>query len=92
MANLILTESEKRCGSYMEWDDASLGRLVKYAATIINDESGDRATRLTAAALTMIDAAAEVGSERTDFEITGVSSPEPMGDWVVSVHRKEART
>ena len=91
MAVLTLTQEEERANRYLALDDAALGKIVKYAATILADESGDCATRWTAAALVLIDAAAEIGSARTDFEITGVTRPEPVGDWVITVQRKESK-
>lgn len=29
MAELILTEAEKSAASYLDWDDAALGKLVR---------------------------------------------------------------
>ena len=38
MAELILTEEEKKL-SFLDWDDASLGRAVKKCASILNSHS-----------------------------------------------------
>ena len=50
MAELILTEAEKNSGSYLDWDDASLGMAVKALALKICDERGEESLSMTACA------------------------------------------
>lgn len=55
MAELITTQQEKNDASYLDWDDAALGRAVKHAAVCsqnaIKDQSGLKRLEISGAAL-----------------------------------------
>lgn len=67
MAKLILTQEEKAAATWLELDDAALGKLVKYTAARLKD-TGDRSAEQAAvwwwsAALLMVGIAADCNAE-----------------------------
>jgi hypothetical protein len=81
--------SEDRPLQWLACDDAYLGRLVRLIARVVNDRTGERSTEVTAACLLLIEAALEVGATDSTFTLSGVTAPEPSGDWIVTVQRQE---
>jgi hypothetical protein len=81
--------AEDRPLQWLACDDAYLGRLVRLIARIVNDRTGERSTEVTAACLLLIEAALEVGATDSTFTLRGVTTPEPSGDWIVTVQLQE---
>lgn len=87
MAKLILTDDEKSAGSYTDWDDASLGKLCKKVALLIDDKKGEHAVQATGAALLLIEAAVHADSRRSSWKVDGVTIHEPVGDFEILINR-----
>ena len=87
MAELILTPDEEAAGSYLDWDDASLGRLVRQVAHHLTDQNGSTPTIVTAGAYCLIRAAVESGAGKIEFKLKNVTVREDVGDWRVTVKR-----
>ena len=86
MAELILTEAEKRTINFLDWDDATLGKAVKKAAMIIGDTEGRDALTVTAAAVFLVAEAVRSGSTKTTIELKGAWQGDvALGDWVITL-------
>ncbi len=88
MAELILTQEEKDALSYLDWDDASLGRLVKELGT--NTQIADDKTMVitTTLAMALCSYIVTVNAGTARYEFTGLShKDEPLGDFVLTVER-----
>lgn len=85
MAKLILTEEEKAAGRYLDWDDASLGQMVRALCETIRGNEKDIIGTVSASYL-LIAACLEAGSEESTWKIEGVTMRgEPVGNWEVTV-------
>jgi len=91
MAELILTEDEINAGTYLEWDDETLGRAVKALALELRDTYGQDALWFTMAGHVLIDSARQINAETTGLTLSGVTvKGEPIGDWRIVVERIKA--
>lgn len=91
MAELILTEEEKNTATYLEWDDAALGRGVKKIALKIEDIKGEDAISWCAGAMALIARAIDTNSTCSVMTVEGLfSGDEQLGDWEVTVRRISA--
>jgi hypothetical protein len=95
MAELILTDEEKAAASYLEWDDASLGRMVKALALRVrsnHDKLGKEVTISGSAALLLIHSAEEMHSETMELRLNVTTyGDRPIGDWRVLVTKVPAK-
>ena len=88
MAELILTKEDKDAATYLEWDDASIGRGVKKIALKIGDHKGEDSIAWCAGAMALIARAIDSDSDKSVMTIEGlVSSGVRLGDWEVTVRR-----
>lgn len=96
MANLVLTQEEKDAKSYLEWDDASLGRLCKRTMIFIEDnavrihskdDSDHDVVVSKAAALLLIRAAIDLNAQEASFKMDGVTiAGKSAGSWIVKIN------
>lgn len=85
MAELILTDDERRAALWSDLDDAALGKLVKKKIVSLTDAAAqlDRVTTF-AAAMLLCCAAAEQDSSEIAMEIEGLTQEgREFGDWKV---------
>lgn len=88
MAELILTEKEKADLSFLDWDDAALGKLVKKTAVEMQDTFGRDGTFVVSAAHLLIGMAEQTNGDTLTFTAEGFSvGGEPKGDWRVTVEK-----
>lgn len=88
MAELIITEEERRTLTFLEWDDAALGKAVKKIAIMIADKDGGRDTLpVTAAGVFLISRAVALNTDGLTLVIEGATNPEPLGDWKIVITR-----
>lgn len=90
MAKLILTEKEKTSASYLDWNDAALGKAVKKLALEIGDSRGGgvNAVACTACATMLACMAAEKNVIKTVIELEGViDGQKDVGNWSIVVSR-----
>lgn len=88
MAELILTDEEKASASYLDWDDASIGRGVKKIALEIEDVKGEDAISWCAGVLMLLARAIDADSEKSVMKVDGFTQAgKPLGDWEVTVRR-----
>lgn len=93
MAELTLTEEERRSPTFLEWDNESLGLAVRKIAVMLNDGHGGRSIKATAAAVFLIEESISMGSECPDDLMTvsidgATSGGKSLGGWDVVVCRK----
>ena len=88
MAELIITDEERASATYLEWDDASIGRGVKKIALKIGDLKGKLSISFCAGAVSLITKAVDSGAEKSEFTVEGlIDDGQPLGDWKVTVER-----
>lgn len=90
MAELILTDEEKAARSWLDLDDASLGRLVKRTALkIIEHDEADRQRVWTmTAAIILMGAAQDTNADNLKISLGGLTQKgQAVGDWEVIVRK-----
>ncbi len=86
MAELILTEEEKRSATFLEWDDVSLGRAVKAVAEICNDDHGKHALKATGAAVFLVSEAVRSGATELIVNLEGATDGScDLGNWKITI-------
>lgn len=89
MAELILTAAEKAAHSWLDLDDAALGRIVKAKALNFLEKAKDGEQVYTViAAMLLADYVQQEEANRMDltFDMTSPTQPDG-GEWCVSVVR-----
>ena len=88
MAELILTEKEKADHSYLDWDDAAVGKLVKSLAVKASDEYGANTAMGVTGGLLLASMARDANSEHTTFTLEGTTDKvKPTGDYRITIDR-----
>lgn len=88
MAELILTEAEKESGTYLDWDDNALGKLVRHLSGLMHDEYGRGAAWTSMAAHVLIDFARQANATHSTFELNGATvRGRPIGNWRVEIRK-----
>jgi hypothetical protein len=88
MAELILTDEDRKAATYLDWDDASIGRGVKKIALKIEDIKGENSISWCAGAMALIARAIDTNSEQSVMTVEGlIDDGNPLGDWEVTVRR-----
>jgi len=92
MAELILTEAEKAATTWLELDDATIGKLVKKQALAIMDKSVEmEQITSTSAVMLLCGFAADMNADKSEYDIGGFTEAgESFGDWKVTVQRQSA--
>ena len=86
MADLILTEEERNTLTFLEWDDATLGKAVKKIAMLFPDKDGARETLpAVAAGVFLISRAVDAGADKLVLKLTGAHNEKPLGDWEITL-------
>lgn len=93
---LILTQEENDASSYLDMDDASLGRYTKYLAKVLEDlkDDADGFHKVTAASagLLMVSACFDANADKLSLTLTGHSHKGiETGDWKITVEKINAR-
>lgn len=94
MSELILTDDEKCEGaSFLDWDDASVGRAMKDGMLAFRDarrRSGGRASLQFAAYFVLAHDCEESNAAEGRMVLRGVTKDgKPIGDWCITVRRHE---
>lgn len=97
MSRLITTALERAANSFLDWDDASLGRAVKATALKIKNHAEEkddhRSLWMVSAGLLMCNLAHESNAEHFKTELTDVTkSEEHRGNWRIRVDRITAQS
>lgn len=88
MAKLVLTEEEKKAENYLQWDNETLGKLVKHIASTIKDARTDDVVSGVSDGMLLINMAIASNADEANIEMKGVTvSGEHKGDWMISVKR-----
>jgi hypothetical protein len=97
MAELILSEEEKEALSYLDWDDETLGRLVKYlAASLVKSakdqapEMGNIPCNIATAVTVLVSHVNELGKDAGQIEVDGLTrngGKVALGNWRITVER-----
>lgn len=95
MAKLVLTAAEKAAASYLDWDDAALGKMAKCLALklddIANDAEGFRKVAALSCAMMLVAAAHDSNADKLSFDLTGHSTKGVLtGDWRVTIKQIRA--
>lgn len=92
MALFEPTQAEKDASSYLDWDDASLGKFAKYCALVMEQNSKDAEGlhRVSAAscAMMLVGACLDCNAGTLEFKMDGhTSKGKDTGDWIITVKR-----
>lgn len=96
MSKFTPTKEEKAALSYLDWDDAALGRFTKHVACTLEklrkDDEGLRKVSAAACGMILIGMAFDSNAETLNLTLEGHARKEiPTGDWKITVRRtKEA--
>lgn len=86
---LTLTDEEKAAATWLELDDAAVGRLVKYNCSLMA-KLGDERDRIRhiAAALMLVKTASACNADELTQEINNCTDGDKeLGDWEITVRR-----
>lgn len=99
MAKLITTQVEKDAASYLDWDDAALGKMCKFVATVIEkgdktaDPEGKIPIQCSGAAMILIRTCRETNAGTLTLDLdTHTSGGVETGDWKIIVQKKTLKT
>lgn len=93
MAELVLTEAEKAAKTWLELDDATVGKLVKSTTLKICDHS-DEFGRIAfiSAAILLCGGAAQANATNLVQEIKGLTlKGVDFGDWTITIRRVDEK-
>lgn len=91
MAELIITDSERESATYLEWDDAALGKACKKIALILSDTRGEASMEITAACAFLVSRSIDAGSAETTIRLEGMRiADKQLGTWTISLTESEA--
>ena len=89
MAELRLTDAEKRCPRWLALDDDTLGKVVKASVGTLVGATDIQATKLMAACIVLIWGAVEHNSDCVTINVDGLTNKgEPLGDFVINIREK----
>lgn len=93
MAVFEPTEAEKEASSYLEWDDAELGKFTKYCGLVMekNSKDAEGLHRVSAASCAMMLVGACIDSNAATLELKldgHTRRGDKTGDWIVTVKRR----
>jgi hypothetical protein len=91
------TQAEKDALSYLDWDDAALGRFTKHVACTLvklaNDAEGLQKVTAASCAMMLVGAAFDANAAKLTLKMDEHTHAEiPTGNWVVTVRRTKAPT
>lgn len=88
MAELITTPEEKAAGSYLEWEDEALGKLVKMIGLILMDDKGKDSAWITMAAHLLVDFSTQTNSTETTVNVSGCTkNGKEIGNWKITIEK-----
>lgn len=95
MAVFEPTEDEKSAASYLDWDDAMLGKFTKYCGLVMekNSKDAEGLHRVAAAscAMQLVSACLDSNAATLTLKLDGhTHSGVATGDWIVTVKRRKA--
>ncbi len=84
-------KNEEKTESYLNLDDAELGKLVKRLAAGIQDRKGNDSLTFTACATFLVCMTAAKNSTKSEIELKGVTDAnQEVGDWKLNIRRVSA--
>lgn len=88
MAELTLTDEEREAPTYLEWDDADLGKAVKKAAADLADQQGKDSLFALTAGYILIAVARDTNATTVDLDLKGVTlRGQSHGDWRLTLEQ-----
>lgn len=92
MAVFEPTEAEKAAASYLDWDDAELGKFTKHVglmmAAMDKDADGFRRVTAVSCAMSLVSSVVDSNAAKLTLKLDGHTlRGEPTGDWVISIRR-----
>ena len=93
MAQFEPTELEKSAASYLDWDDAELGKFTKYVGLTLdqirNDAEGLHRVSAASCAMMLIACCHDSNATEMSIKLDGhTHGKEQTGDWIVTVKRR----
>ena len=94
MATLTLTDEEEAANSFLSFDDASLGRLVKYGSLKIVALADEKnALCAMTCAMMLVDMAHAANATTLTLELNNANyDGEGIGDWKLTLKRTKKNT
>ncbi len=99
MAELKITDEEREAYSFLDWGDAALGKMCKYAALSIRDKvdcasfptDGEYDVTIMGALLLLCSTITEARSNGAQWHLKGAwSGDDHIGDWVIDARQVDA--
>ena len=88
MVKLILTEKEKRLATWLELDDASLGKFVKANISKVKELREDVGIFVMSLATAFCSIAAEANADKFSITVEGLKNKNnDFGNWKVTAKR-----
>lgn len=85
---IILTEAEKTAASWLDWDDATIGKAVRAMAHVAIGEEPNRILQHRAMALLLCNMGRDVDAETTRWTLNDVTyKGEPAGHYRITIER-----
>ncbi len=96
MAVFEPTEDEKAANSYLDWDDAELGKFTKYVALKMRehqkDEEGLKRVAASACGMILIGCCVDSNAAELTLNLDGYSHKGiPEGDWTILVKKRSRK-
>lgn len=90
MAELTLTEAEKKSETYLEWSDEALGKAAKAVALILADRSGKDSLKVTGAAVFLIAEMLKANSVEMQIDLEGAHrGDDQIGNYKIVITRMD---
>lgn len=88
------TQEEKDAPTYFDWDDARLGQFTKYCGRMLekmkDDAEGLHRVTVSSCAMLLVGAAHDANASELTLNMEGnTHKGEPIGDWIITVKRKD---
>ena len=89
MAELILTEKEKKAATWCELEDESIGKVIKVMMSTIKQASDEQEKfYFLSAAMILCAAAAKTNADKAVFTVEGLKNKDnDFGNWQVTIKR-----
>ena len=96
MAVFEPTEAEKAAESYLDWDDAELGKFTKYVALKLRelqkDDEGVKRVSAAACSMMLVGCCVDTNAAELSLNFGGFTHKDkPVGDWTLVVKKKKSR-
>lgn len=96
MATFEPTQAEKDAATYLDWDDAELGKFCKNVALTLDrlkdDAEGLHKVTAASCAMMLVRSCVDINASTLSLKLDGYTHKnEPGGDWTITVKRNRKK-